>query len=274
MTPLTRAGRDALLDRHRQAAAAYNQGMDEHTAALGMPGEIGIDESSSVYVDSPAYRQARQSYAGLVAIEDEYFRRIPRLPMGACPLCATPLYRSFDPFDLYGLWWRSDAQPDEPTPCPHFCVLLGAVNLGAHQARPDFEVHPGPGAPFVMPKLLAQEGMTAVISEILMEDGVRAYPIAYFAPRRPPVQTLTASWARTNFVYTTQLGEHAWREADVPAGPGDPTWDFELTPWVEGGRIRWCEPGSDRTKLSEGGRCPYVGLPGTRTPQVVGPATG
>lgn len=269
MTTLTKSERDALLERHRRASALYNHGMNEHTAALGVRGEIGIDESSSVFVDSSAYRQARQAYAEMVAIEEEYFRRIPRLPMAPCPICARPLYHSFDPFGLEGFWWRSDAQPDEPTPCPHFCVLLGAVDLGSHDPRPDFDVHPGPGVPFVMPKLLAHEGMTAVISEIPMEDGARAYPVAYFAPRRPPVQTLTAPWARTNFVYTTQLGEHAWRAADAPKGPGDPIWDFDLAPWVAGGRLRWCDPGSERTRLSESGKCPYLALPGTRAPQIL-----
>src|SRR5436190_1257232 len=129
MNPLSQLERDALLDRHRRACALYNRGMDEHASALGMPGEIGIDESSSVYVDTPAYRQAREAYGEMVALEDEYFSRIPRLAMGACPFCAKPLYRSFDPFGLEGLWWRSDAHPEEPAACPHFCVLLGAVDL-------------------------------------------------------------------------------------------------------------------------------------------------
>jgi hypothetical protein len=54
MSPFTRPERDALLERYRRATSLYNQGMDEHTAALNQPGEIGIDESSSVYVDTPA----------------------------------------------------------------------------------------------------------------------------------------------------------------------------------------------------------------------------
>jgi hypothetical protein len=243
--------------------------MDEHAAALELPGEIGIDESSSVFVDSTAYRQAREAYAEMVAIEEEYFRRIPRLPMGACPHCGKPLYRSFDPFGLDGFWWRSDAQPEEPTPCPHFCVLLGAVNLGEHKPQPDFDVHPGPGAPFLVPRLMAHAGMTAVVSEIPMEHGVMAYPVAYFAPRRPPVQELTAGWARTNFVYTTQLGEHFWRAAEFPRKPDDGTWDFALQPWVEKGQLRWCARGSDRTSLATGGACPFLDLPGVRAPQVI-----
>jgi hypothetical protein len=120
-----------------------------------------------------------------------------------------------------------------------------------------------------MPRLLAHAGMTAVVSELPMEHGVRAYPIAYFAPRRPPVQELTAGWARTNFVYTTQLGEHAWRAAEVPARPDDGTWSFDLQPWIDGGQLRWCPPAGDRTRLAEGAPCPYVGLPGPRTPQAL-----
>jgi hypothetical protein len=105
-----------------------------------------------------------------------------------------------------------------------------------------------------------------------MVDGAIAYPIAYFAPRRPPVQRLTASWARTNFVYTTQLGDHGWRRADVPTGaPGDDTWDFALDRWLAAGKLRWCDPGTDRTKLSEGPpeRCAFLSRQGVRAPQTV-----
>jgi len=268
---LTKPERDELLARHREVRTLYNRGMDEHARALDMPGEIGIDESSSVLVDTPAYREARAAHAELVTIEEEYFRQLPRLVMAPCPHCEKPLYRTFDPFGLDGLWWRSDAQPDEPATCPHFCVLLGAVDLGNHRPRAYFDVHPGPGAPFVMPKLLAHAGMTAVVGEIPLLDGALAYPIAYFAARRPPIQTLTAPWARTNFVYTTQLGEHAWRRADEPTGaPDDDIWDFNLERWLASGHLRWCDPGTDRTKLSPAlGACPFLGRGGVRTAQAL-----
>ena len=261
MKPLTKPDRDALLARHRRARDAYEQGMNLHVEALDQPGEIGIDEESRAYVDSAAYRQARAAYAEMVAVEDEYFRRLPRMAMATCPFCMQPLYRSFDPFGLDGLWWRSDAQPEEPAPCPHFCVLLGAVNLTGPVPARDFEVHPGPGVPFVVPRLLQQAGMTAVLGQWAMEGAV-AYPIAYFAPRRPPVQALTASWARTNHVYTTQLGVHGWRSAGEAL-------DFDLARPLAGGQLRWCAPGS--SQLGEG-ECPYRDLPGVREPQVIAAA--
>lgn len=261
MKPLTKPDRDALLSRHRRARAAYEQGMDLHVEALDQPGEIGIDEQSAAYVDSAAYRQARGAYAEMVAVEDEYFRRLPRVVMAVCPICTQSLHRSFDPFGLDGFWWRSDAQPDEPAPCLHFCALLGAVDLTAAAPPRHFDVHPGPAVPFVVPRLLERQEMTAVVSQLPLAGGV-AYPIAYFAPRRPPVQTLTAGWGRTNHVYTTQLGVHGWRAAAEEM-------DFDLGRWIAAGRLRWCAPGT--TELADGA-CPYVDLPGERALQVISAA--
>jgi hypothetical protein len=243
--------------------------MNAYEDYLDEPGAIDLD-SDAKGGSVVASQNAPLSCAEISRLEDEYFEQLPRVALASCPFCATPLSRTVDPFGLDGLWWRSHANPQEPQACPHFCVLLGAVDLGDHQPRPAFDVHPGPGAPFVMPKLLAHPGMTAVVAEIPMVDGAIAYPVAYFAPRRPPVQTLTASWARTNFVYTTQLGEHAWRAADQPSGaPDDRTWDFELQPWLAAGRLRWCEPGTDRTRLSRAApeACPFLGRSGARTAQ-------
>jgi hypothetical protein len=261
MKPMTKADRDALLSRQRRASAAYQQGMDLHVEALDQPGEIGIDEQSAAYVDSAAYRQARAAYAEVVAVEDEYFRRLPRVVMAVCPFCTQALHRSFDPFGLDGFWWRSDAQPDEPAPCLHFCALLGAVDLTAPAPPRHFDVHPGPAVPFVVPRLLEHQGMTAVVSQLPLEGGV-AYPIAYFAPRRPPVQTLTAGWGRTNHVYTTQLGVHGWRAAGEEM-------DFDLGKWIAAHRLRWCAPGT--TQLGDGA-CPYLDLPGERGSQVISAA--
>jgi len=252
---MTRPERDALLERHREAHLRYEQGMDSHAGALGTPGEIGIDDSSEVFADTAAYREARAAHAEMVALEEEYFQNLPRPVMAPCPFCGKLLHRSFDPFGLDGFWWRSDAQPDEPEPCLHFCLLQGAVKLDGPLPAADFAVHPGPARPFVVPRLLGHPGMIAVISQLPIEGGV-AYPIAYFAPRRPPVQGLAAGWGRTNFVYTTQLGEHAWRGAE-----GD-VQDFDLGPWITGGRVRWCMPGTERTVLDESGSCPYLTDPG------------
>jgi hypothetical protein len=270
--PLKRDDQQALIEQHRATRALYDAAMDEHAGQLSIPIEIGIDSTSTAFVDTEAYRRARAALTTMASLEEEYFRRLPRMALSCCPLCEKPLYRAFDPFGVDGLWWRSDAQPDEPPSCPHFCVLLGAVDLTACRSKPDFDVHPGPGVPHVVPRLLQHPGMVAVVSQLAMEDGAKAYPLAYFAPRRPPVQELTASWARTNFVYTTQLGVHAWRRADEPPlGKSPDVWDFALERWLADDKLRWCEPGSDSSRLSaaDPASCPFVGLTGVSRPQTV-----
>ncbi|HET7543471.1 MAG TPA: hypothetical protein VFK05_26540 [Polyangiaceae bacterium] len=267
-----REEQQALVQAHRATRAAYNRALDAHAAQFAFPLEIGIDESNSAFVDSEAYQKARAAGAQLAALEAEYFRRLPRLALSCCPLCEKPLYRSFDPFGLDGLWWRSDSEPDEPQACPHFCLLLGAVDLAGQYPQPDFDVQPGPGAPYVIPRLLEQPGMVAVLARVALADGTIAYPIAYFSPRRPPVQTLTASWARSNFPYTTQLGVHAWRMASEPAlGQARDAWDYDLARWLTRDKLRWCDPEGDRTTLSTAApsACPFIGLPGTKYPVLV-----
>jgi hypothetical protein len=210
--------------------------------------------------ETEALAEAKAYLKTMEAIEIEYFERLPLLTMSCCPFDGKPLIRTFDPYGFDGLWWRSDAYPEEVPTCPHFCVLLGAVNFAGYEPHAeDFEVYPGPQVPYVIPRLLAYAEMVAVISHIQMDNGYIAYPVAYFAERRPPPQELTAGWGRTNYVYTTQLGQDGWRI------PNDP-WDFDLLPWLQQGKIRWCPWDSDNTVLSTESvdRCPYINLSGER----------
>lgn len=187
-----------------------------------------------------------------------YYAGLPRLVMSCCPFDGKPLVRTFDPVGLDGLWWHPDVTPDEVPTCPHFCVLGGAVNYqGLPPVAGDTDVYPGPEVPFVYPRLLALPGVVAVISSLTMDNGYLAYPIAYFAEKRPPGEQLVAGWRHRQHEWRDQFGEYGSRfENDL--------WDFELRPWLEQGKIRWTPPGSDRTKLADEPwqSCPYLDLPG------------
>ncbi len=254
LQPFTEIEREEILTVYRTALTRYHEAMELSNSYKPWSKE-----------EFEALHQAESHLKDALHAEKEYFERLPRLSMSCCPFDGKPLIRSFDPYGLDGLWWRSDASPEEIPSCPHFCVLHGALSFEDHEPRAgDFEVHPGPQVPYVIPRLLAYPEMIAVISQIRMKNGYIAYPIAYFAKRRPPQQELTAGWVRTNYVYTTQLGEHGWRI------PND-LWDFDLRPWLQQGKIRWCPPGSDNAVLSTDSpeQCPYLDLLGERQRQVV-----
>jgi hypothetical protein len=252
--PLSKNQRDRLVRRRRDELDQYDLAMsrsDQHPP-------YSLEEAAEI-------DRAEMHLTAAQAVEEDYFDRIPVLNMSVCPFDGKTLMRSFDPFGLDGPWWPPDAVPAEPDACPHFCVLLGALHFAGRKPRAgEFAVYPGPGVPYVVPRLLSHPSMVAVISQIRMENGYLAYPISYFAERRPPVRKITAGWARTNFVYTTQSGDSEWRI------PNDP-WDFDLKPWIETGRIRWCEPASDNSRLNEGpaDSCPYLGIQGARHRVVV-----
>jgi len=198
-------------------------------------------------------------------IKEDYFQHIPRVIVSCCPFDGKPLVRTFDPFGLDGLWWKPDQNPQELPACPHICVVRGAVHFrGLPPRGGHFQALPGPEVPHIIPRLLEYPGMVAVVSQLEMECGYAAYPIAYFAERRPPVAELTADWPRDTYSYETETGELGWTT------PNDP-WDFDLRPWLQAGKIRWCDPDSDRTSLSDAppDQCPYVDLPGLRERMMV-----
>jgi len=249
ITSLSKADRDRLLRSYDEAITSYKQAIERIDLE---PGDWGARDPSGALTEMQL-DTAR-------AAELAYYDALSRIPMAKCPFCDRVLRRTFDPFDLKGHWWRNDATPPESPSCPHFCCLTGAVNFNGREPQAgDFDVHIGSDVPYVIPRLLEYEGVVAVISQIEMKNGYKAYPIAYFAKRRPQPELLTASWTRTIFVYTTQLGIHGWRI------PND-KWDFELGHWLEAGKVLWCDPGSDNTVLSKDlpERCPYLDLPGER----------
>lgn len=183
---------------------------------------------------------------------------LPRLVMGCCPFDGEALVRTFDPMGLDGLWWEPDYATEELPTCPHFCVLGGAVNYQGLQPRAgNTEIFPGPEIPFVYPRLLGLPGVVAVISSLPMDNGYLAYPIAYFAEKRPPGEQLVAGWRNAHHTWRSQLGVYGERVENDK-------WDFDLGPWLQQGKIRWTAPGSDRTVLADGAweSCPFLDLKG------------
>jgi hypothetical protein len=237
---------DALV-RRADALAKY-----ERTMSRMMSTKRYTDDERA------AQREAEQQIDAARQADRDYLAALPRTSMSQCPFCGESLVRTFDPYGLDGSWWRSSAEPEEPQACRHFCVLRGALHFDGQPAKGgDFEAHVGPQAPYVIPRIMELPQVIAVISRIRMANGYLAYPIAYFAERKPPPQDLTCGWPRTNYVYQTQLGEVRWRI------PNDP-WDFDLRPWLEKGKLRWCMSDTQTFVLSSdpAGTCPFVDLPG------------
>ncbi len=196
-----------------------------------------------------------------------YFESLPRMPLSRCPWCLEPLVRTFDPWGLQGFWWQLGAHGTEPEPCPHFRLLLGAVNLNGLPPSAGGEVAPGPEVPYVIPRILAMPTMIAVIAAQSLENGYTAFPIAYFSEVAPPQGSLTAEWNREDYVYEEAPGRRVWTVRRDP-------WDFGLGPWVDSGKVCWIAPSDERLALvGPPVPFPYADLSGRRERLVISGST-
>ena len=243
-SPLTRDVRDALLHAYDEAVERLVKGVS------GTP-PIPLEEEKKLKAECEAPLQ-------------EYYDRLPRMTLSRCPYCKELLKHVFDPWGVDGLWWQeSEATScDEPETCPHFAVLLGAVNLNGLEPKGGShgrEAHVGPEVPYVIPRVLDLPTMVAVISSLRMANGYTAYPIAYISDVAPPPGSLTQSWTRTTYSFRDAAGRHAWTVKTDP-------WDFELLRWVAKGKVRWIERSDPQFVLSEEGvtAFPYDNLLGRR----------
>jgi hypothetical protein len=226
---------------------------------LELRGEGPSGEIHSIAEDRKLARKLRRLLM-------EYAEGLPVVPASRCPHCEAVLEIRMDPAGIDGPWWWSRCPVDwgVPDACEHFQVFLGALDFhGRAPLEADvWTVLPGPGAPFVIERLLGIEGMQAVISALQLGSGDTAYVIAYFSAEPVPPAELHAEWRRESFYVLDDV------EGDIEVVTND-VWQFDLDPWLERGKLLWIEPGDGDFELHEGTACPYRNLEGTRRKQVV-----
>ncbi len=198
----------------------------------------------------------------------EFAERVPRVLIGRCPICGHGL--EF-PIDLEGLdspwWWDLFPQPfSAPHACEHFQLLLGAVDL---RGRQPVEVDTwsaivGPGAPFIIRRLLEMDGVKAVISRFTLGTGDIAYPISYFSEAPIPQTDLHQEWRMQSWMIKNADGAPVGHEI-----ANDP-WEFDLEEWFDKEKLYWTEPGDQEMTLKTGRPNPFEGASGTRQKQIVG----
>jgi hypothetical protein len=197
------------------------------------------------------------------ALGEAYRNWLPRMPVSRCPFTAEVLRHSFDAQGLDGMWWSyfDTVRPLEDVP-PTFFTLQGALRVSLPVEPTPFLCSPGPGVPYVIPRLLHDNAMRAVLSSFSVGKHI-AYLITYFGKPLPRVRRVN-TWARQGFELRDADGNYQWGEAiESPA-----TFDYHLPPWIERGKLAWIAPGDETlTFRSTTADCPYVGLQGTRALQ-------
>ena len=196
----------------------------------------------------------------------EYAENLPPLPVSRCPICQGVFELPMDPEGLDGPWWWVTPEVEFPVPrtCEHYQVVLGALDLhGRVPTEVRDAVQPGPGVPFVVPRLLSIERVRAVIASLNLATGDTAYPIVYYSEEPVPETELHQPWCRDSWVLHDDAGNPvAYDHSEDP-------WDFDLLPWIRSGKLSWILPGDEALRLRQDEQCPYIDLDGIREPQVL-----
>ena len=215
------------------------------------------------------YRQAlygeddASAAAELTRFGQEYEAGLPQVPFARCPISGEVQFHSFDPFGLDGPWWNYDA-PLRPLMerIPSCLAVTGAVALAGDLPDVPWLCRPGPGLPWVLPRLLAAEGVFATIRQ-LSAGTHTAWAVCYFAAEAPAGLAMPNAWGTATY-WDASDGAPGW--SSTPADPQDR--DFSLSPWIARGKLFWIAPGDDTLTLRpEVAGCPFIGLPGEKREQ-------
>jgi hypothetical protein len=198
-------------------------------------------------------------------IEDltrEYLDLITYRGISRCPHTGIVAIYPIDDFGLDGLFWRFDApvRPLSDLP-PTLFALTGAVDVDELVEAAPFLVKPGPGAPYVLPRLLVDEQATAVVSSLSIGRH-QAYCIAYYASRPLDTFSAAAEWGTDEWTLRYPQGA----AATLAMLELETERDYDLAPWIESGRLSWIAPGDDTLTLRTGtDDCPYLEAGGRRS---------
>jgi len=199
------------------------------------------------------YRLSRK----LLDCTDRYREGVPLVPVSRCPFTGEVVYHSLDPFGIDGLWWRYRApiRPLERLPRT-FAGLSGAMRIAEPLERNPFEVRPGPTAPFLIPRIMQDPEVTAVVSSVRIgrHDG---YPVCYFASSRGQVFPRCNTWGSDRWVLLDHDGVLQWDEVD----DNESLFSYDLESWIREGRLLWISEADPTVSLRRGLEgCPYLGL--------------
>jgi len=248
--PYTREDRRALLD-------AWHGAVDQLDDLRRLIEEQGETEER---LDREEWLVNR-----ILAYRSQYRQQTPIYPLARCPFTGLELQLSIDTFGLDGPWWDYDDPVRQRTIYPETAFsLAGAVALAEPLEYTRHIVYPGPGVPYVLPRLLAQDDTAAVLSSVPI-GGHRGFAITYFGYPPESERPIVDEW-----------GRQGW---DILRGqsPGWDTYplvleecDFDLVPWLESGKLLWIEPGDATLALRVGvDGCPYTGPAGTPSLQTL-----
>jgi hypothetical protein len=207
--------------------------------------------------DRESARPARDRWWALLA---SYAQWLPEVTVARSPDSGALVRWPIDTVDVDGWFWdRKLPARRDPEPPAGWLTMTGALRLAGPPTPAPFTCTPGAEVPSVIPRILDQPGVRAVLAQVGVGPHT-GWTVTYFGPR-PPF-ALAGVWGTDRY---PAAGPGGWGWAHEPAEGHQH--DYELRPWIEAGKLLWIAPDDEAGVLHDGtGGCPYLDLPGRRSP--------
>jgi hypothetical protein len=252
-TPFTKEERQALLNQYFPAYKRW-QDLDYQLAVSGENDQDALT------------RETDQLGRNLMDLRDQYRSHLPVIPLSRCPFSSQVLYHSIDHYGIDGLWWNYNAPMRPVENCPAtFHSITGALSLETPIENAPFLCVPGPAIPYIIPDILGNEHIEAVLSAITIGRH-QGYVMMYYTDNPLTPVPRANSWGMDYWEILDYLGTYRWDSSPFSWE----SFDFQIDRWIAKGKLHWIEPGDRTFTLRQGtDKCPYLTFAGTKNIQMI-----
>lgn len=233
--------------------------------------EIARENATLSYTNA-AHRERKDFLRQLLAdMPVEYRARLPFYVLARCPICGGRVAEAIDTYSLNGLGWGGPgntgfgwygtigsgqySRPSYEAECEHVKVMALAVNLNGRQPEDVLqEVWIGPEKPFVMLPLIKVDQTFAVIHALQVGN------YNHLAARPPYTVYFITYFTGSVTAFNEVIELFAQDRSRVQIG----TADYDLTKWIEAGKLFWLDPNDPALPLRNrpAEEFPYGGVEG------------
>ncbi len=198
----------------------------------------------------------------LSALLESYRSSLAVIPVSRCPWTGGLWRRRMDISGLDGLWWDYEAPVRIAERVPEtFVALTGSLRPADAVEEFPFLCKPGPEVPYVIPYLLRQDGMKAVMSRIQI-GAHEGTAIAYFSSGRTSGFRVPNEWGSSRSVFIASDGGLVTTQDRFD----ESEFDFELRPYLDEELLLWIDPDDEELELRSGVvDCPFLDRAGRRS---------
>lgn len=203
----------------------------------------------------------------IMKVSEDYKELLYPVNISRCPYTGMIVTYDMDLGGLDGPWWNLEVPVRKELFAPDtYFALDGAMKLKSEDITSEFQIAPGPDKPFVIPGILENTEIKAVLTSTML-DGHQIWWITYFTyPIVVGVQGVNLYGTETYRALSPIGLPHVFSEVY-----SERDYDYDLAKWIRAGKLLWVTPGDNSFKLNayvEG--CPYLDLPGHGRIQLIG----